>query len=277
MRIGVCILTDLPWARAEPLWRELDELPVAHAWTYDHLSWGPLPDAPWYSTVVTLTAAAAVTTRVRLGAWVFSPNYRHPVTLARELLGLQDVSAGRVLCAVGSGGEPDATALGQELTRGQRTRRLGEFVDLLGRCLTEDHVDHDGEFYAARDARNRTEVPTPPVIVAGNGPRSIALAVRTGAWATTAGNVGETVEEWWAEVGRLSRIADDAGGAGIDRYLNLDSCPRLALSSREFCLDQIGRAADLGFTDVVVHYPRPEAPYAGEAATLHAALQALGS
>lgn len=276
MRIGVCLLTDLPWAVAEPYWRELDELGAAHAWTYDHLCWGELPENPWYSTVVTLAAAAVVTTKVRLGAWVFSPNYRHPVPLARDLAGLQDVSGGRVICAVGSGGEPDATVLGQEFTRGQRTRRLGEFTDLLARALTEDHVDHDGEFFTARDARNRTGVPAPPVVVAANGPRGIALATAHDGWATTAAGVGDTVEDWWAEVARLSRIVDDslAARAGeqparpFDRYLNLDSCPRYSLSGKEFCRDQIGRAGDLGFTDVVVHRPRPDSPYAGDPAVL---------
>lgn len=284
MRMGVCILTDLPWATAEPMWRELDDLPVAHGWTYDHLVWGTLPDDPWYSTTVTLAAAAAVTSRIKLGAWVFSPNYRHPVTLARELAGLQDLSGGRMLCAVGSGGEPDATVLGADLSRGARTRRFAEFVDLLGRAVTEDHLDHDGEFFAARDARNVTGTPAPPVIVAGNGPRSIALAARVGAWATTGGAVGagnadpgsvdEAVDQWWAELARLSALLDDAGGQGIDRYLNLDSCPRYSLSSKEFCLDQVGRAAELGFTDVIVSRPRPTPPYQGDVATLHEVLAA---
>ena len=31
-----------------------------------------------------------------------------------------------------------------------------------------------------------------------------------------------------------------------------------------------GRASELGFTDVVTHWPRPESPYAGDEAVLEA-------
>ncbi len=38
---------------------------------------------PWHAALPVLAAAAAVTERVRLGTLVTSPNFRHPVTLAR--------------------------------------------------------------------------------------------------------------------------------------------------------------------------------------------------
>ena len=37
-----------------------------------------------------------------------------------------------------------------------------------------------------------------------------------------------------------------------------------ALSASVAFAEMAGRAADLGFTDVVTHWPRPEDPYAGE-------------
>ena len=61
MRFGITILPEHRWADAEPLWRRSEELGFDHAWTYDHLTWGGLPDSPWYGTVSTLTAAAMVT------------------------------------------------------------------------------------------------------------------------------------------------------------------------------------------------------------------------
>ena len=72
-----------------------------HAWTYDHLVWAGLPDSPWYGALPTLTAAATVTSRIRLGTFVSSPNYRHPYLFLRDLLALDDVSGGRVLCGLG--------------------------------------------------------------------------------------------------------------------------------------------------------------------------------
>ena len=49
----------------------------------------------------------------------------------------------------------------------------------------------------------------------------------------------------------------------MDRYLNLDSAPVYSLSSVECFRDAVGRAAELGFTDVVVHWPRHDGSYAG--------------
>ncbi|WP_432560090.1 LLM class flavin-dependent oxidoreductase [Granulicoccus sp. GXG6511] len=277
MRVGVCVLTDLPWAEAAPVWREIEQLGFDHAWTYDHLMWGPLRDHAWYSTVVTLAGAATVTSQIPLGYWVTSPNFRHPTAFARELVGLQDLSGGRILCGVGSGGEPDAQVLGAELSRGERTRRLREFLDVLGRSLAEDHVDHDGEFYRVVDYRNvaGVEATPPKMIVAATGPKAIALAVEHGAWATT-GLGGETVDEWWANLAKLSRMVDDAGGAGIERYLYLDSAPRFSLDSAEFFLDQLGRAEELGFTDVVTTWPRGSWPYEGDPAVVAEVAPRLG-
>lgn len=48
-----------------------------------------------------------------------SPNFRHPVTLAKELISLDDVSGGRITLGIGAGGSGyDATALGRR--RGRR-------------------------------------------------------------------------------------------------------------------------------------------------------------
>jgi hypothetical protein len=32
--------------------------------------------------------------------------------------------------------------------------------------------------------------------------------------------------------------------------------------------DMTGRACELGFTDVITHYPRPDGPYAGDVSVL---------
>ena len=101
MRIGVVTLPELPWREARARWKALEDMGFAHGWTYDHLAWRTLADRPWYGTVPTLTAAAAVTTTLRIGTWVTSPNYRHPVTLAKDLMTLDDVSDGRVSAGIG--------------------------------------------------------------------------------------------------------------------------------------------------------------------------------
>jgi hypothetical protein len=41
-----------------------------------------------------------------------------------------------------------------------------------------------------------------------------------------------------------------------------------SLSSAEYFADATGRAGELGFTDVITHWPRPDGPYAGDEAVL---------
>lgn len=284
MRIGVCILPDLPWREAEPLWRRAEELGFAHAWTYDHLVWAGLPESPWRSTMPTLAAAAMVTGRIGLGTFVTSPNFRHPALLAKDAVTIDELSEGRLLLGVGAGGDLDSRALGTTHTRGERTRRFEEFVPLLDRLLTQDHVDHEGEHFATEDFRTlpgSVQQPRVPFVVAANGPRSMRVAARHGqGWVTTGSVHGaagqdpvegaEQIEAWWADIARLSAAMDETeqehrpeGAAPLDRYLSLDSTGPAVTHSLDYAQDQLGRAADLGFTDVVVHWPRPEPPYQG--------------
>ena len=48
----------------------------------------------------------------------------------------------------------------------------------------------------------------------------------------------------------------------------LDASPRFSLGSAALHAEMSGRAAELGFTDVVTHWPRPEGPYAGDESVL---------
>ena len=280
MRFGVTILPEHRWPEAAPRWRGAEDLGFDHAWTYDHLTWAGLPDAPWFGTTPTLTAAAMVTSRIRLGTFVTSPNYRHPVTFMRDLLALDDISGGRITCGIGTGGDLDARILGGEpLSVRQRVDRLHEFVPLLDRLLTSDHVDHDGTWFAARDARTLpgcVQQPRVPFVIAANGPRSLRLAARYGEGWVTTGPRADTLPDWWQGVRDLSARLDEAlvdrpaGRPVLERHLNLDSSPQYSLSSVDAFEDMVAEAAELGFTDVITHWPRPEGVYAGDVAVLEA-------
>jgi alkanesulfonate monooxygenase SsuD/methylene tetrahydromethanopterin reductase-like flavin-dependent oxidoreductase (luciferase family) len=207
---------------------------------------------------------------------VASPNYRHPYTFARDVLTLDDLSDGRFLCGLGTGGDLDSRILGEERTLKERVDRFHEFVPLLDRLLREDQVTHDGATYTTRDART---LPGPvrhrvPLLVAANGPRSIRLAAEHGDGWITYGGAGDTVEEWFEHgaglVARFDEAVAAAGRGPLDRLLSLDSSPRFSLESVDLYTEMAGRAAELGFTDVVTHWPRPDGPYAGDEAVLEA-------
>ncbi len=277
MKVGVVILPDQRWPEARDHWRESEELGFAHAWTYDHLTWRDLRDGPWFGAVPTLAAAALSTSTIRLGTLVASPNFRHPVTFAKELMSLDDISSGRITLGIGAGGAGwDANALGQEpWAPNERAARFAEFVQQLDRLLTEPVIDSlSGEFYSARDARaipGCVQKPRLPFAIAASGVRGITVAVQFGqAWVT----YGDTKDA--AESGELSALL--AAKAQITKVR--DECERqgrdfhslskiyLAGSTREPWLTSVSdflrlseKYEELGFTDIVLHRPRKSEPY----------------
>lgn len=286
MRVGIVILPEFPWAQAAPLWRRAEEYGFDHAWTYDHIGWRELVDGPWYDAVPTLTAAATVTSRIRLGTCVASPHFRHPVHFARELTALDDISGGRFTLGVGAGAVPpsfDTRVLGHEpLTPRQLVDRFGEFVELLDEILRNDRTTWRGEYYAAEEAPSAPgcrQRPRLPFVVAGTGPRSMAVAARYGQGWITAGHRCADLDLWWksvaAQVERFDEALARAGRGPVDRYLSLDAAPVFSLSSVEAFVDSVGRAGELGFTDVVTHWPRPDRYYVGTEATLDAVADLL--
>ena len=283
MRHGIVILPQTDWPQAARRWRQAEEYGFDHAWTYDHLSWRGLAGQRWHATIPTLTAAAAVTSRIGLGLFVASPNFRHPVPFAKELSTLDDISGGRLLIGVGSGGTGfDSVVLGQpQLTPRERHARFVEFVDGLDVLLRfeppgSNGISFSGDWYTAHEARmvgTPAQEPRAPLLLAGNGPKAIRFAATRGdGWVTT-GGPEEDRDEWWAGLGALARRFDDEYAAtgrrdAFARILSLDNDFAYSLTSAASYEDAVGRAASLGFTDVVAHWPRPEGLYAGNESVL---------
>ncbi|GAA4388092.1 LLM class flavin-dependent oxidoreductase [Tsukamurella soli] len=279
MRFGIVVLPQFSWPEARRRWSKAEQLGFDTAWTYDHLSWRSLADQPWSATVPTLVGAALVTERIRLGTFVTSPNFRHPVPFAKDIATLDEMSGGRVTLGIGAGGTGfDAYVLGErELTGRERFARYAEFVAGLDTLLRFEPdgggaVSFDGDWFTAVSARmvgEPAQRPRMPFVLAGNGPKGIALAARRGQGWVTTGPEGATADDWWAAVARLgSRLDGELAAAGrdgerFDRYLSIDSGGTYSLSNPAYLDDTVGRAAELGFTDLVLHWPRDGEPYAG--------------
>jgi alkanesulfonate monooxygenase SsuD/methylene tetrahydromethanopterin reductase-like flavin-dependent oxidoreductase (luciferase family) len=270
MRFGVVILPDERWAAARQRWQQAEALGFHHAWTYDHLSWRTLRDGPWFGTLPTLCAAAAATTRIRLGTLVASPNFRHPVPFARELMSLDDLSQGRVIAGLGAGATSfDATVLGGEpWSPAERSRRFHEFVLLLDRLLRERSTTYQGTHYSAHEARaipGCVQKPRIPFAIAATGPRAMRLAARLGALWVSVDSRGIDA----AQVAQLEEACTAAGRdpATLDR-LALIGLTETPLRSLDAFADAVGRYQELGFTDLVVHWPRAEEPFRADPAIL---------
>ncbi|MFJ8617743.1 LLM class flavin-dependent oxidoreductase [Streptomyces clavifer] len=280
-RLSTVILPIRRWHDGgRDLWVRAEELGFHAAYTYDHLAWRTFRDGPWFGAVPTLTAAAAATERLRLGTLVTSPNFRHPVTLAKDLITLDDVSDGRITLGIGAGGNGfDATTLrrsGEEpWTPRERADHFDEFVPLLDRLLREPSVTHEGRLYAADGARNIpgcVQRPRLPFAVAATGPRGLKLAARYGqAWVTTGdpklfetGTAEQSVAAVRGQVSRLGAAGEAVGRdvSGLDKILLTGFTPGRPLRSFDAFVDFAGTHFELGFTEIVVHWPVPDSDFA---------------
>ncbi|MFI2618893.1 LLM class flavin-dependent oxidoreductase [Streptomyces sp. NPDC018584] len=287
LRLSTVILPVRRWHEGgRDQWLRAEELGFHAAYTYDHLAWRSFRDGPWFGAVPTLTAAAAATERLRLGTLVTSPNFRHPVTLAKELISLDDISGGRITLGIGAGGNGfDATTLLKKdqapWTPRERADRFGEFVPLLDRLLTEDSVTYEGTFYSATEARDIpgcVQRPRLPFAVAATGPRGLRLAARHGqAWVTTgdpklfeAGTPEQSREAIRGQIEKLDKACADIGRdvAELDKVLLTGFTPdrNRPLESLDAFVDFAGKHAELGFTEIVVHAPIPDSDFAADQA-----------
>jgi alkanesulfonate monooxygenase SsuD/methylene tetrahydromethanopterin reductase-like flavin-dependent oxidoreductase (luciferase family) len=281
LRVGVVILPDMPWTEARPVWERAEAMGFDHAWTYDHLAWRGLRDAPWFGAVPTLTAAAMATTHLRLGPLVAHPTYRHPMPFAKELITLDDISGGRLTLGIGAGGTGwDSTMLGEPpWSARERTDRFVEFVELTDQLLRSTALTSEGRYYSVSEARTIpgcTQRPRIPFAIAAMGPRAMRLAARLGdLWATTGDRTKERLAplaEGLADVASQMACLDEACAeagrepATLRRLVVLGPTLDGGLASVEAFAETAGRYAEIGVTDLVVHWPRADEPYRADPA-----------
>jgi alkanesulfonate monooxygenase SsuD/methylene tetrahydromethanopterin reductase-like flavin-dependent oxidoreductase (luciferase family) len=271
LRIGVVILPDLSWEQSRARWREAEQRGFHTAWTYDHLSWRTLRDHPWLGAVPLLAAAAECTTTLRLGTLVTSPNFRHPALLAKDVMTIDQISGGRFELGIGAGGPGwDATALGGSApTFPERAARFEDFTAALDVMLREPSGTYSGDMYQAPDYRTLpgcVQRPRVPFTVAAFGPRALAVAAEHGeSWVTFGpAHSGDTGDAWFDAVQEQTRKLDAACHArgrkpgAIRRMALVGLEATWADGTRSRWTDFTDRIAAMGFTDVVVHWPRPD-------------------
>jgi alkanesulfonate monooxygenase SsuD/methylene tetrahydromethanopterin reductase-like flavin-dependent oxidoreductase (luciferase family) len=250
---------------------QAEQVGVRTVWAYDHLVWPQLAGRPWYGSIPLLAAAAMTTTRVRLGLQVATPNFRHPVPFAKELMTLDQLGGGRLEVGLGAGVEnADALVLGgPRLTPRERTDRFSEWLGLLDRLLRDPITTVAGKWYSAIDAHMRpgcVQTPRVPFTIAATGPRGLDLAATYGQAWVTYGPHGPPVEppDWFAALEAQSRRLDQSSAAAGRRPGEVRRIAQFALDvrwpfeSEERYRDTLGRLGQLGFAEVTVHWGRPD-------------------
>ena len=261
-------------------------------WTWDHLLaiFGPW-EQPILEGWTTLSAVAAVTSRVRLGLMVGANTFRNPGLTTKLATTLDNVSGGRAVLGIGGAWferEHEAFGIPEWGSGfGERLDRLDESVMVMRRLLDGERVTHEGRFYRMTDAlcEPRPIQAKLPILIGGSGPRKTlrTTALRADAW-NTSGTVDEVTEKLaildghCADVGRDRAeieltisfpivIRDDPADAqaaydGLLAYngaKDMGQVPIL-LGSPAKVADGLRPYRDLGFSTVMVRLPAPYDP-----------------
>ena len=162
--------------------RKAEELGFDSVWVMDHVliqrRWGRVLS---HDPLLSLAHVAAATSRITIGSLVVSHAFRHVVQLAREASALAASSAGRFVLGLGTGWhQPEFDAMG--LPFDHRVGRLEEALEPLQILLSGQRAKVSGEWLRLEDASIAVTSPAPPVWIAAERPRMLALAARADGW-----------------------------------------------------------------------------------------------
>jgi len=133
--------------------------------------------------VPALTAAAAATTDLRVGALVWDNDYKHPVVLAKELATMDLLSSGRLEIGLGAGWMiSDYEQAG--MTYDPAPVRIDRFVEglaIIRQAMSGEEFSFDGAHYRVDGYAGRplpVQRPCPPILIGGGGKRVLGIAGR---------------------------------------------------------------------------------------------------
>ncbi len=187
MQFGVQLLPqDATWDQWRDAWLRIDELGFDSNWSFDHVH-APRgkPDSDSFEGWVGMAALAALTRNARTGMLVSPVTFRNPALMVKMATTLDHITAGKSIFGLGAGwhvNEHQAYGFGWP-SAGERVSRLAEALEITRRMWDADAqpASFSGRFYQLDQAFNNPgplQLPHPPILVAGSGPRIIGLVAR---------------------------------------------------------------------------------------------------
>jgi probable F420-dependent oxidoreductase len=157
--------------------KEVEGLGYATIFVPDHFDEGHGP-------LAAMTAMAAATTTLKVGALVFDCDFRHPAVLARELATIDQVAEGRLEVGLGAGWKnTDYEQSGIPMDRpGVRVSRLIEHCAVLKGLWGDGPFEFEGEHYRITGLDGSPAPYTaggPPILIGGGAPRLLRWAGAT--------------------------------------------------------------------------------------------------
>lgn len=169
----------------------------------------PLEYSHTLDPFVAFGAIAATTERIKLATGIALIVERDPITLAKEVATLDQLSNGRVMLGVGGGwNREEMRNHGTEPAT--RWRLMRERIEAMQALWTQEEAEYHGElvdFGPVWSWPKPVQQPHPPILVGGNGANTLKRVVSYGdEWMPIAGR-GDTL----GRIPELQELAAEAG------------------------------------------------------------------
>ena len=169
------------------------------------------PDrGPWECWTL-LSALAATTSEITIGTLVTPTRFRNPALLAKMATTVDEISGGRLVFGIGSGGK-GAEYRQYGYPTDNIVSRFEEQLQIITPLLHEGSASFEGRYHVARSAELRPRGPRPagpPILIAAKMPRMLRLTAQYGdiwnsAWCHTADDAA-------ARIAMIHQACDDIG------------------------------------------------------------------
>jgi probable F420-dependent oxidoreductase len=186
--------------------RRAEELGFRDLWVTENT----IDQGTCFDPVVILTYAAAITSRIRVGASVVVLPIHSPLMVAHQWATLDFVSGGRAILAVGLGRDHHYRDF--QIPVSGRVTRFREEVELIKALWTEDNLTYRGEMYQVENLSLGTrpaQRPRPPLWMGVGHPNAVRRAARIAdGWM---GSGGSSIAEFKASVPILKQELEKTG------------------------------------------------------------------
>ncbi len=282
--------SEFTMAGETPRWENIREMTLVgedvgfdSVWCADHLLFrtgSDVPEKGMWECWSTLSALAAVTTRMEIGPLVTCMGFRNPALLAKMAETIDEISGGRFILAVGAGWhEPEYRAFGYPFDH--RYSRFVEGIRIISELIRDGRSDFQGTYYQVDDCVLRPRGPRAgklPIMIGTFGKKMMRVVAEyadiwNADWSQRFSEIDEHDAELTRaceEIGRnpdtLERTAcvlvetEGAVGRGSSHSSRNQS---VAPMSNDQLVEVLGTYKDRGYSHVIV-WIDPNTPWAIE-------------
>ncbi len=215
----------------------VEELGYDSVWVWDHMLLGVDPNFPIIDSLTVLTGIAARTTRIKMGTGILVLTLRNPVTLAKQLSSMDQLSGGRLIMGMASGWyKREFDAVGVPFDR--RGKIMDENLEIMKRLWTEAKVDGQ---YTHHNLSAAVMYPKPyqqprlPILIGGYVDKVLQRAATAGDGWLTYFYRPEDFKRSWEKVRNFAKQA----GKDPDALLNASQLPIMVGPSKQAVSDDM--------------------------------------